>query len=285
MPIITIARGSMWGGQAVAERVSETLACRCIGRETLTGEALRLALGAESTEGKPDHEPWPWDRLASERTTYLSALQAALASYAESGNLVYHGHAGHLLLRGIPSVLRVRIIAPMEVRVRVVTEKSGISRDDAEAYIKRVDEEWARWTKFIFGVEWRDPALYDLVINLENLTVDGACCCVLDAAKRPEFTVSEEVKGRLQDLALAAKVRLALAMNPASRDLDLDVRAEKGEVYLGGSMIESGFPGELLRQLTQMVESIVGEVPGVLALHLDAGGVNLGPIGEVASST
>jgi len=283
MPIITIARGSMWGGQAVAKGVSEALGCPCMGRETLTGEALRLTLGAEGAKGNPEQEPWAWDRLASERTTYLSALQATLASHAGSGNLVYHGHAGHLLLRGIPSVLRVRIIAPMEVRVRVVTEKSGISREDAEAYIKRVDEEWARWTKFIFGVEWRDPALYDLVINLENLTIDGACCCVLDAAKRPEFAVTEEVKGRLQDLALAARVNLALAMNPASRDLDLDVRAEKGVVYLGGSMIESGFPGELFRQLTQMVEAIVVEVPGVLALHMEEGGGHLEPLGETAS--
>jgi cytidylate kinase len=284
MPIITIARGSMWGGQAVAERVSEALGCQCIGRETLTREALRSTLGSEGLTGKPDQEPWLWDRLASERTTYLSALQAALAHYAGSGTLVYHGHAGHLLLRGIPSILRVRIIAPLEVRIRIVTEKSGISRDDAEAYIKRVDEEWARWTRFIFGVEWRDPALYDLVINLENFTIDGACCCVLDAAKRPEFTVTEEVKGRLQDLALAARVKLALAMNPASRDLDMDVRAEKGVVYLGGSMIESGFPGELFRQLTQMVETIVGEVPGVLGLHLGTGDA-AEPPGETASST
>lgn len=285
MPIITIARGSMWGGQAVAERVSETLGCQCIGRETLTGEALRLTLGSEGLTGKPDQEPWLWDRLASERSTYLSALQAALASYAGSGSLVYHGHAGHLLLRGIPSILRVRIIAPLEVRIRVVTEKSGISRNEAEAYIKRVDEEWARWTKFIFGMEWRDPALYDLVINLENFTIDGACCCVLGTAKRPEFTVTEEIKGKLQDLALAARVKLALALDPASRDLDLDVRAEKGVVYLDGSMVESGFPGELFRQLTQMVETIVGRVPGVLALHLGADGGSAQPPGETASST
>jgi cytidylate kinase len=285
MPIITIARGSMWGGQAVAKGVSEALGCQCIGRETLTEEALRLALGAEGLPGKPDQEPWLWDRLASERATYLSALQAALASYAGSGSLVYHGNAGHLLLRGMPSILRVRIIAPLEVRIGVVREKSGISRDDAETYIKRVDEEWARWTRFIFGVEWRDPSLYDLVINLENFSIDGACCCVLDAAKRTEFTVTEEVKGRLQDLALAARVRLALAMNPASRDLDLEVRAEKGVVCLAGSMIEPGLPGQVFRQLKQMVETIVGEVPGVLVLHLGPDGGSAEPHGEAASST
>jgi hypothetical protein len=55
-------------------------------------------------------------------------------------------------------------------------------------------------------------------------------------------------------------------------------------VYLGGSMIESGFPGELFRQLTQMVETIVGEVPGVLGLHLGTGDA-AEPPGETASST
>jgi len=51
--------------------------------------------------------------------TYLALVQAALAEEVRSGEVVYHGHVGHLLLQGGGPVLRVRVIAPLESRIGV----------------------------------------------------------------------------------------------------------------------------------------------------------------------
>lgn len=265
MPIITIARGTLWGGQTVAQTVARSLGAPCLGREALTGEALNLTWAApEGGAGGEDalEARGLWDRVAAERTTYIAALQAALAGHAAAGDLVYHGLAGHILLGGVPSILRVRIIAPLEMRIAVVVEKEAISRQDAEQYIERVDGEWTRWTRFIFGVDWHDPSLYDLVINLENLTVEGACDCILEASRRPEFAVTEEVRQLLRDLALASRVKLALALTPASRGLEFQVKAHKGVVSFEGvrerEAPSEGGNGEVERMLATILSSVQG---------------------------
>lgn len=270
MPIITIARGSLWGGQTVACRIARILGVPCLGREALTGEALNLTASQPETAriGGEDLEARGlWDRIAGERSTYIAALQAAIAGHASSGNLVYHGLAGHILLRGVPSILRVRIIAPLETRIAVVVEKENISREEAEEYIGRVDGEWTRWIKFIFGVDWHDPSLYDLVVNLETLSVDSACGCVLEAASRPEFQVSEEVRERLRDLALSSRVKLALELTPASRGLGLEVKAHRGVVsFTGLEGNEDLLPGGRA-ELERMLSAILSSVQGIRELR------------------
>ncbi len=268
MPVITIARGSLWGGQAVAEMIARELGCPCIGREALMGEALNLT----SATGGPVEDPSAisalWDRLSWDRSTYLSALQAALAGHAASGNLVYHGLAGHLLLRHVPRILRVRIIAPMETRIAIVAQNEKIGRAEAEAYIRKVDEEWKRWTRFVFDVDWHDPSLYDLVVNLEKLGVGGACATVMEAARRPEFEITGEIREQIQDLALASRVKLVLAIVPTRLDMKLEVSVKGGEVRLTGQ-VPANLPPEVVSRAEGFLAAVVGQTQGVRSLAMD----------------
>ena len=268
MPIITIARGSLWGGQAVADMIAQELGCPCIGREALMGEALNLTSATGGPMEDPSQISALWDRLSWDRGTYLSALQAALASHAVSGNLVYHGLAGHLLLRHIPRILRVRIIAPLEARIEIVARKENVGREEAEAYIRKVDEEWRRWTRFVFDVDWHDPSLYDLVVNLEKLDVGGACATILEAVKRPEFEITDEIREQIQDLALASRVKLVLAMVPASMDMKLEVSAKRGEVMLKGQA-PADLPPYVIARAEGFLAAVVGQTQGVLSVAMD----------------
>jgi cytidylate kinase len=271
MPIITIARGSTWGGQAVATKVSHHLGIPCIGRETLVEAALHLDLAREGPSCKLEGGSGAYDRLAWERKTYLATVQAALADYAAGGDLVYHGHAGHLLLRDTPSILRVRIIAPLSMRIKAVVEREKITGEEARAFIWKVDEEWVRWTRFIYGVDWRDPSLYDLVINLEHVSVDMASKCVLEVSRQPEFQSTPKVRERLVDFALGCRVRLALALDPASRDLDLEVVAKKGVVKVSGKLPETSASQPPLRNPESALGEIVRKVHGVHCASIDVG--------------
>jgi cytidylate kinase len=271
MPIITIARGSTWGGQAVATKVALRLGIPCIGRETLVEAALHLDLAREGPSCKLEGGSGAYDRLAWERKTYLATIQAALAGYAMSGDLVYHGHAGHLLLRDTPSILRVRIIAPLAMRIKAVVEREKITAEEARAYIWKVDEEWVRWTRFIYGVDWRDPSLYDLVINLEHVSVDMASISILEVARQPEFESTPQVKEQLADLALGCRVKLALAVDPASKDLDLEVVASKGAVKVSGKCPEKATSKPSLRNLERSLGEIVRKVHGAESASFDFG--------------
>lgn len=254
----------------MAEMIAQELGCPCIGREALMGEALNLTSASGGQAVDPSEISALWDRLSWDRSTYLSALQAALASHAVSGNLVYHGLAGHLLLRNIPRILRVRIIAPMETRIEIVARNEKVGREEAEAYIRKVDEEWKRWTRFVFDVDWHDPSLYDLVINLEKLDVGGACATVMEAVRRPEFEITDEIREQIKDLALASRVKLVLAMVPASLDMKLEVSARRGEVMLKGQA-PADLPPEVISRAEGFLAAVVGQTLGVRSVTMELG--------------
>jgi cytidylate kinase len=267
MPIITISRGSMSGGQALAEQVATALGVPCVGREIMVEASAKIGVPHDLLRQKLETSPGLWDRLTLERRMYVTAVQAALAETAASGNLVYHGYAGHLLLRGLPFVLRVRLIAPLSKRKQILAERQGLAPEAAEAHIRRVDEERARWTKFMYGVELGDPQLYDLVICLETMSLEGASRIVLEAVRLPEFAITEEAQQRLRDFGLACSVKLALATHPASRALELRVVAADGVVSLAGEPQSIPLARTSVR-VEREVRSVVEGVPGVRTVRI-----------------
>lgn len=55
--------------------------------------------------------------LNIDRFRYLSFIQATLCEKAIKDNIVYYGHAGHLLLKGACSVIKVKVIATLNQRM------------------------------------------------------------------------------------------------------------------------------------------------------------------------
>jgi len=243
----------MSGGMAFAECLAKTLNYPSLAREVLVQAAGKLGVSEEKLRGKIEKSARFWERMTSDRRIYLIALQSALMDAGVDGNLVYHGHAGHLLLKDLPNVLRVRLIAPMPARIREVMERQGLNYESARDYIRLVDEERVRWTKFVYGLDWRDPKNYDLVINLGNIAIDTACAMVAAAVQLPAYATTEEVKKQLRDYALACRIRVALAANSKWRAIKFDVRADDGKVEVFGEVATSGV---LIRQAGPSVEEV-----------------------------
>jgi cytidylate kinase len=270
MPIITISRGTMSGGQALADCLCGNLGVPCIGREAIVAEAAdRLGVTPELLTQKLENAPGLWERLTLERRRYVVAVQAALAEHAAAGNLVYHGYAGQMLLRKVPAVVRVRLIAPMEMRIRAVIDRHGLRREAAEAYIRQVDEERTRWTRLIYDVDLSDPQLYDLVLNLENISIQSACQLIIEATKRPEFELTETARAKLTDFNLACRVKVALVTAAATRTLELDVVAKDGSVTVTGQAPEPAMLTHVTSRFTQEIEEVVAAVPGVRDVKLE----------------
>ncbi len=270
MAIITISRGTMSGGRRLAECLAETLGAPCLGREALAeAAAARLGVLPDVLRQKLESAPRLWDRLTSERRRYVTAAQAALAEHAVEGKLVYHGHAGHLLLRGVPAVLRVRLIAPLAARVGLLMDEHGMKREAAIEYIRQVDLERARWTRFIYDADLREPELYDLVVDLEVLSLKSACAVIAEAARQPEFAVDGDVQAALRDFALACRVKVALATEPATRPLELEVSAVGGVVNIEGTAPEAAMLTHVSSRLHQEVREVALAVEGVRGVELE----------------
>ncbi len=233
MAIVTISRGTFSGGGALAERVADRLGYQCISREVLLEAAWASGLPVDEITTAMQERPSVWHRLKRERTAYLTAVRAALCEHARGGHLVYHGHVGHLLLSGIAHILRVRVTADLAFRVEAALPRYG-SRDEAQAAIEQVDRMRREWVQWLFGVNWEDPLLYDLVLNLSRMSLDTACELVVQAAARPEYQPTTVSAKALRDLVLQSRVEAALAADGRTREAALTVTADDGLVTIIG---------------------------------------------------
>ncbi len=258
MAVITISRGSKSGGQAMAECLAEQLQYPIVGREILQEAASRLGVSEESLSHQMEHVPKLWGRHAATRRLYVAGVQAALAGYVAEGNLVYHGLAGQLLLRGLPAVLRVRLIAPRERRINTLMEAHEMDEAAAADFIQHVDGARARWVRMMYGEDIEDPALYDVVVNLETMTVPGACAALVTLTRRPDFAVTGEVLECLRDFRLACNVKVALARARETRPHILDVRAKRGVVEISGSVpvLKTGRMGDRISEVARSVHGV-----------------------------
>jgi cytidylate kinase len=209
LPIITISRGSLSGGKAVAECLARSLGYPLVGREVIQEAADKLGLAPDDLQGRFETTPGLWARLTKERERYFLAVQSALAEWCTRGNLVYHGVAGQFLLKDLPGVLRVLILAPMETRVENLLEThSRLTRDQVIDFIRKVDQERSRWVRVMYGAEVQDPSLYDLTVNLRRMSLATACSVIAEAAGQPRFEISDEVEAEIFSFAAECRRRL-----------------------------------------------------------------------------
>jgi cytidylate kinase len=260
MAIITISRGTFSGGQGLAERVAEKLGCRCISREILVATSVKYGIPEEKLTEAVNGVPGVLEHLHSARKRYLACVRAVLVNEATDENLVYHGHAGHFLLKNVPHVLRIRVIANMEFRIKSAMERNNLNEDQAVAYIKRVDEERARWTRFLYHVDWRDPSLYDVVINIDCVNLDTACNILINTADLQQYRPTGQSRKIIEDLALSSHLE-AIIVNTGniSGGEDVEVQADQGIVTIRGT-VETTVDADRVRM-------IVMNTPGVEGIH------------------
>jgi cytidylate kinase len=187
MAIITISRGSYCGGRELAELVSSELNYKCISREDLLSRASAYNLPKEQMDKAKIRSPNFLDWILGRKALYISVMRTILLEEEDSGNIVYHGMAGHLLLKDYPAILKVKVLAPLKYRIEYVMRTHGMSQEQAIGYIRNMDRERARWTRHLYGVDWNDPFLYDLVINLQQMDLSAAVSIICQSARNSCF--------------------------------------------------------------------------------------------------
>jgi cytidylate kinase len=204
MPIITISRGSYSRGKDVAERLARELGYDCVSREIILEASEQFNIPEIQLVHAIEDAPSILDRFTRGRERYVSYVRAALLKHVQKGDVVYHGFAGDLLLRDVPSVLKVRIIAGIEHRIQEVVERDGVSEDEARERIAKADDARRKWRHYLYGVDPRDVSLFDIVLQIHPMTVEDAVGTIKVAAQLPAFQTTSEVKRTLEDLAAKA---------------------------------------------------------------------------------
>src|SRR5262245_7103787 len=160
MAIITISRLTGSGGREIATATAEALNFQLIDRNAVdtvidrqfpvrTEQLLRI---------KQDH------RL------YQEMVRAAIAATAASHNGVILGSVAQFLFARVAASLHVQIVAPRPYRIARVMRLANMDRGAAEKTIEERDREKEAFIRTLYGEDWRDPAHYALVLNIDQFS-------------------------------------------------------------------------------------------------------------------
>lgn len=116
------------------------------------------------------------------RNDYFHRLCQTLLSLARQGPCIFVGRGADLVLPDDLG-LRVRLVAPFEMRRRAWMEEHGGAAAAARAEMERVERQRAAFIQGHFGIEAGDPLRPDLTINLARVAADTAVHLIL-AARR-----------------------------------------------------------------------------------------------------
>ena len=241
MSILTVSHEIGAGGPEIGQKVADQLGWHYVDQELISDAALRYGVLEEKLSSLDESKPSLFERFDAETRRYITVLQTAVFEFAEQDRVVLMGRAGQWLLRGLPHVLRLRVMAPFDKRVKRLAKKlSGQMGEQTnprtvQDMARRDDQEKLGRMRYLYEVDLRDPSLYDLVVNTDKLSIDAAVEMVAATLQRPELVTTPEAQQLVTDRALASRIQVALATNPETRKYRITVEAKSGLVTLEGT--------------------------------------------------
>ena len=139
----------------------------------------------------------------------------------------------------------------------------GLTEKQAVEFVRKLDVQLSKWTKFLYGVSWQDPALYDVVLNTEDLSVEGAVATLAGMTRLDDFRPTPESRRAFDDLLLASEVWSALTVDPRTRSANVRVSADSGAVLVTGSAGGA--------KVLAAIDEVAAAVPGVRSVESEAG--------------
>ena len=199
------------------------------------------------------------ERLTTDQRSVALYTAEELFALASRGNVVLRGWGATCLLRPVPHVVCVRVTRSLHKRVEWLMGHLGTDDAEfAEAELRRSDRAHAARMNDQFGVTWGDPVLYDLVLNTDRISIDSCVEQIRGLVDRPEFAETAESRALLANMALEARVRVALKDNPPTSDINVTIEADQGRITLRGIVLNAEE-----RSQTEAVASGVRGVSGV----------------------
>ena len=236
MPLIAMTREMGSLGKDVAAGIAARSGKRVVYHEIIEPIANKMRLRKSHVERFLDGKSGMWERLTTDKTSLSIFTADETFRFLRDDNTgVIRGWGAVHLLRDVPHVIRVRVCAPLETRVKRMMERLETDdRANVENEIQMSEEAHTAITKRHFGVNWRDPELYDVVLSTERLSVDECVEEVAAMMQKKCFQETPESIRMVDDLALEWAVRSALRRDERTLQSSFTVECADGVAKLLG---------------------------------------------------
>jgi cytidylate kinase len=257
MPLIAMTREMGSLGKDVAAGIAERTQRKVVYHEIIEPIANKMRLRKSHVERFLEGKSGLWERLTTDRTS-LSIFTAdeTFRFLRDGSTAVIRGWGAAHLLSNIPHVVRVRICAPIETRVRRMMERLGSdNREAVESEIQLSEEAHTAITRRHFGVNWRDPEHYDLVLCTERLSVEECVEEVEGIMKRPRFQETVESMRMVDNLALEWSLRAALRRDSRTAAAGVTVECDDGTARISG-LVDTDADARVVAEVASAVEGV-----------------------------
>jgi len=101
---------------------------------------------------------------------------------AAKGNVIIIGRASSLITEKLTGGIHVRIVAPLEWRVKQVAAYENIDTPkQARSYVIKNDRDRGNFAKKFLGRSLKNPVIYDMILNQQKIGLDGIVELILHA--------------------------------------------------------------------------------------------------------
>lgn len=186
--VITISRESGSGGTILAEKLARELAFDLFHREVIQEMAESANISTRIVETLDekglsvledsvaamirDRHLWPDE--------FLRYLMKVVGTIGKHGRAVIVGRGAQFILPQDEN-LKVRVIAPLAMRISNVVHELDMSESDAQKMVLKNDSDRRSFSRKYFYTDITDPLNYDLVINTARMSIDAAVKSIIAA--------------------------------------------------------------------------------------------------------
>ena len=235
MAILSISREYRSGGREIGRAVARELLYEFVDKDRIL---LDLKASGEKwrnlAEDLDEVRPTLWEKFDWEYRAFIALVECTIYDQALKDRVVIIGRGSNFLLADIPQALKVRLTAPLEVRVERVMRENEMDRRTALWLIEKTDRTRAGYIQSVYGKHWEDPKYYDRVFDTGSQSYEEVTGILVEALKERDREATTEARQRLEDLALSARVKSHLFTNPKIFVPTLEVVHDGRAVVLQG---------------------------------------------------
>src|SRR2546426_10250396 len=200
MAIVTISRLTGSGGREIATSTADALNFQLIDRAAMD-EVIDQQFPVRTEQ---------LSRIKKDRKVYDEMVRSAIAAVAASHNVVILGSGAQFLFARLAASLHVQIVAPLPYRIARVMRLAQVDRPAAEKIIEERDQSKEAFIHTLYGKDWRDPAHYDLVLNIDHFSNEVAAEIIVKAAQAKGIEAKPvELSAQLREEILTTKLDVA----------------------------------------------------------------------------
>lgn len=184
--IINIGRQFGSGGKNTAEILGQKLGVTVYDTELITEAARKSGFSKDfltTSDEDTNFFKLGFNNSFISNNSLFQIQSDAIRNIAEQGSAVFVGRASDYILRDM-DCLDVFITSPLEVRAKRISERRGISIEEAEALIAKKDRRHEAFYNYVTFGNWGMASNYDLCIDSSILGIEGTADFIIDFAKK-----------------------------------------------------------------------------------------------------